>query len=103
MAGSIRLKREPDTWELRVFVGRDSEGRIRHLQRTFQGSRRAAERELARLVTAQEDKPAPVPEEPRRWGPHTTVNEAIAAWRDNGWDDLSPKTSRGYEEVWQRY
>lgn len=25
----------------------------------------------------------------------------IAAWRDNGWDDLSPKTVRGYESTWR--
>jgi hypothetical protein len=54
-------------------------------------------------VIAQEDKPEPVPEEPMRWGPTTTVNDAIAAWNESGWSDLSPKTTRGYEEIWQRY
>jgi len=90
-------------WELRIFVGRDSRGRVRHIHRTFRGTRRHAERELARLVVAQEEAPAPVPEEPVRWGPTTTINDAITAWRDNGWEDLSPKTTRGYEEIWQRY
>lgn len=37
------------------------------------------------------------------WGPVTTVNDAVDAWRTNGWEDLSPKTSRGYEEIWRRY
>jgi integrase len=103
MAGSLRLVRGDDVWELRVYLGRDSRGRVRHLHRTFEGSRRAAERELARFVTAQEAEPAPVPEEPVRWGPTTTVNDAIGAWRDNGWEDLSPKTRRDYETTWNRY
>jgi integrase len=70
---------------------------------TFRGTRRQAERELARLVVEQEAKPAPIPEEPVRWGPTTTINDAISAWRNNGWDVLSPKTTRGYEEIWKRY
>jgi integrase len=103
MAGSARLIRGDDIWELRVFVGRDSRGRVRHLHRTFHGSRRAAERELAGLIAAQDAMPAPVPEEPVRWGATTTVNDAIDAWRANGWEDLSPKTQRDYESTWQRY
>lgn len=102
MAGSLRpVKGKADTWELRVYLGRDAEGRVRHRSVRFHGSRRAAERELARLVVDQHAKPAPVPEERMRWGPATTVNDAIAAWKDNGWDDLSPKTSRDYEGIWR--
>lgn len=104
MAGSIRAVGErPDVWELRVYLGRDEAGRVRHLNRRFHGSRRAAERELARLVVEQEEKPAPIPEEPARWGPKTTVNDAIAAWRDNGWDDLSPNTAYDYAAVCRLY
>jgi len=103
MAGSIRLVRPPDVWELRVFIGRDSIGRVRHAHHTFRGTRRGAERELARLVIAQDDHPAPTPEEPQLWGNSTTVNDAISRWKENGWDDLSPKTSRGYQEIWNRY
>ncbi len=90
---------KPGSWELRVYVGRDAEERVRHRHVSFKGSRRQAERELARLVAEQGARPAPVPEGPVRWGPTTTVNDAIAAWRDNGWEDLSPKTSRHYESV----
>lgn len=39
----------------------------------------------------------------RAWGPSTTVNDAIEGWKDNGWEDLSPKTARGYEEIWRGY
>ncbi len=104
MAGSLRLKREPDVWELRIYLGRDSSGRVRHHHATFTGSRRAAERELARLVTQQSAQPARVPEaEEREWGPATTINAAITAWRVNGWDDLSPKTTRNYDDLWNRF
>ena len=104
MAGSIRLKdHRPNVWELRIYVGWDSTGRVRHRQATFQGTRRQAERELARLVAEQESAPAAVPEEPVAWGPTTTVNDAIAAWRENGWEDLSPKTAGRYESCWENH
>ena len=28
-----------------------------------------------------------MPEEPVAWGPTTTVNDAIVAWREHGWED----------------
>ena len=102
MAGSLRaVEGRPGTWQLRVYLGRDAEGRVRHRHVTFKGSRRQAERELARLVAEQDSQPAAVPEQPANWGPATTVNDAVAAWRDNGWDDLSPKTTRHYESIWK--
>lgn len=52
-------------------------------------------------MAEQDASPAPVVEEPRLWGPTTTVNDAIAGWRDNGWADLSPKTVRHYESIWR--
>ena len=104
MAGSIRKRpdRGANVWELRVFTGRDSTGRVRHKQRTFRGSERAAKRELASLVAAQDFEPE-VPAEPetKRWNATTTVNDAIAGWKQNGWDDLSPVTVRRYENVWK--
>ena len=111
MAGSMRLVRGKDTWELRVYAGRDRRGRVRHVHRTFHGTKRAAQLELARLVVEQDDNPVeldpgPVVDEPAApasWDDATTVNDAISAWRANGWDDLSPKTVRGYEEIWYRY
>lgn len=102
MAGSLRpVGGRPNTWELRVYLGRDEAGRVRHRYATVHGTRRHAERELARLVAEQDAQPAAVPEVPREWGPTTTVNDAIAAWRDNGWEDLSPKTAGRYESVWE--
>jgi integrase len=89
------------TWQLRVYLGRDAGGRVRHRHVTFKGSRRQAERELARLVATQDAEPAPIPEAPVTWGPTATINDAVAAWRENGWDDLSPKTARHYESIWR--
>lgn len=58
MAGSLRaVPDRPGTWQLRVYLGRDSSGRVRHRHATFKGSRRAAERELARLVATQNAEP----------------------------------------------
>ena len=65
MAGSLRKRPElgADAWELRVFLGRDSRGRVRHKSRTFRGSKRAAEKELRVLLAAQDFEPE-VPREP---------------------------------------
>jgi integrase len=104
MAGSLRKRpdRGSDAWELRVFLGRDQRGRIRHKSQLFRGSKRAAEKELSRLVLAQDFEPE-VPPEPETlsWGQTTTVNEAILGWKQNGWADLSPVTVRRYENVWK--
>jgi|GEM_PF-6226075 hypothetical protein len=67
----------------------------------FRGTERAAERQLARLVAEQEAVPAVMPEEgPRTWGPTTTLNDALAAWQANGWEDLSPYTTKRYQSLW---
>jgi hypothetical protein len=67
MAGSMRLVAQPDTWELRVFIGRDSLGKIKHRYVRFRGTRRQGGRELARLVIDQEDKPVPLIESELAW------------------------------------
>jgi len=101
--GSIR-ERQPNVWELRVFLGRDVSGKVRHGYQTFRGGKRAAERELSRLVAAAEDEPVPPPVvETPRWSDRTTVNEAIQGWKDNGWEDLSPSTVRRYENMWMKH
>jgi hypothetical protein len=104
VAGSLRKRPElgADTWELRVFLGRDSRGRVRHKSRVFRGSKRAAEKELSRLVLGQDFEPEVAPEpETLIWNQTTTVNDAIAGWKENGWADLSPVTVRRYESVWK--
>jgi hypothetical protein len=104
MSGSIRTR--PDRGlgarELRILVGGDGRGRVRHASTLFRGTKRAAEQELARLLTQEPEIPSTVPDETARsWGRATTFNDAIAGWRDNGWQDLSPTTSQRYEGVWR--
>ena len=99
MAGSIRKVQEPDVWQLRIFIGRDPEGKVVHKHQVFHGSKRSAERELARLVANQDAQPLPPTSPVIRWGPCTTINDAIEAWKINGWDDLSPSTTRRYESI----
>lgn len=101
MPGSIRMVRDRDTWELRVYVGRDESGRVRHRHATFHGSKREAERALARLVAEVDaTRTSMTASAPRAWGEQTTVNDAIAGWQANGWDDLSPSTTRRYQSIW---
>jgi len=38
-----------------------------------------------------------------RWTDTTTVNDAITAWKQNGWQDLSPTTVRHYQELWDKH
>jgi len=103
MPGSMR-ERQPNVWELRVFLGRDASGKVRHGNQTFRGGKRAAERELSRLVAAAENEPVPPPVvEAPRWSDHTTINEAIEGWKENGWEDLSPSTVRRYENMWMKH
>ena len=101
MAGSIRKRadRGPNVYELRVFLGRDHHGKVRHKSSIYRGSLRAAEMELARLVTEQAAEPDAVRLE-TSFGPSTTVNMAIEAWKENGWQDLSPSTTRRYSSIW---
>ena len=81
MAGSLRqVAGKANTWELRVYLGRDAEGRVRHRHARFQGSRRQAERELARMVAEQEAAPAPPLEEPKEWGPASHATFATPKW-----------------------
>lgn len=107
MRGSMRLVAGKDTWELRVYLGRDDQGRVKHLHRRFRGTKREAERALAVLV-ANHGGTLPTSrgdgsEGGRNWGGQTTLNDAIAAWSENGWEDLRPTTVRHYRELWDRY
>ena len=43
MAGSLRLVEAPDVYELRVYVGRDSSGHVKHRYDRFIGNKRSAQ------------------------------------------------------------
>jgi integrase len=49
MQGTIE-SRGTDRWRVRVYVGRDSAGKVQHVSRTVAGTKRDAEKELARLL-----------------------------------------------------
>ncbi len=73
--GSIRLKREPDYWEVRAYAGRDpATGKHRYVSRTVRGGKRDAQKLLASLTT-----------ELQTHGPTTrhTVNELLTAHVDH--------------------
>ena len=91
MAGSLREKR-PGVWELRVYLGREPlSGRKRYRSRTVQGGRRAAEVELAQLVTeAHQEGPLTEP---------ATVAQLFDRWLDLAERDLSPTTLRNYRAI----
>jgi hypothetical protein len=69
----------------------------------FEGTKRAAERELARLVAEVEDERSEDQLVPIGWGRDTTINQAIEGWRRNGWEDLSPNTTNRYDGIWRNY
>ena len=73
--GSIRLKREPDYWEVRAYAGTDPlSGKDRYTSRTVRGGRRDAEKLLAQLVAKLD-----------REGPTTrhTLNELLTSHIDH--------------------
>jgi integrase len=102
MPGSLR-QTPSGAWSLRVYVGRDETGRVVHKSRTVHGTKRDAERALARMVVEFEGGLEELDKDdnrPRRWGPSTTINDAIEGWKLNGWSDLSPTTVRRYQGIW---
>lgn len=74
-SGSIRLKREPNYWEVRAYAGRDAvTGKHRYVSRTVRGAKRDAQRLLTKLTTELDDH-----------GPtaRNTVNELLTAHVDH--------------------
>ena len=105
MAGSIRQRKDrgTDTWELRVFIGRDDRGRPKQRSILFRGGSEQPNGNWRDSSPNRERAGRHPQEEARAWGSSTTINQAIEGWKENGWADLSPKTVRGYEEIWERY
>jgi integrase len=81
--GSLRQRSE-GSWELRVFAGRDPlTARPQYVTKTFRGGKRAAERELAAMVSGREAS-APTAS--------MTVSEALERWFEHAEAALSPAT-----------
>lgn len=91
MNGTIRSKKA-GVWELVFDVGRDPlTNRRRQRSRTFKGTKRAAERELRRLVTDVEKG--------RMTGGEMVMAELFEKWLDLAEDELSPTTVREYRRL----
>ena len=51
MAGQI-IKRGDKTWVVRIFTGRDAQGKRRYLNKTVKGNKKDAEKYLSHTLTA---------------------------------------------------
>jgi integrase len=92
--GSLRQK-APGRWELRVPLLPDPiSGERRRRSVTFNGAKRDAERELARLVAAAERDDATAAK--------ATVASLLDAWWDQKRERLSPTTAREYGRIIER-
>jgi len=94
--GHIR-ERSPGSWELRYSLGTDpATGKRRMATVTVKGNRRAAEKELRRLLRTLDD------------GSHVdptrmTVRQWLVAWLDAVRAEVSPKSHERYSEIAQHF
>jgi integrase len=94
--GHIR-QRTPGSWELRYSLGTDpATGKRRMATTTVKGNRRAAEKELRRLLRTLDD------------GSHVdptrmTVREWLTAWLGAIREEVSPKTHERYSEIIENF
>src|SRR5271166_3805889 len=89
MAGYIR-QRGKTSWELTAYVGYDGEARKRrYATKTFQGTKRDAERALAKFVTE-------VSEGGRVATAPVSVERVLKQWLDARQAQLSPSTTDRY-------
>ena len=51
------MRRKPNVWELRLYLGRDENAKVTHKYAAFVGGKRDAEKELARLSFELESEP----------------------------------------------
>jgi integrase len=92
MSGHIR-RRGDKSWELKFDVPRN-DGRRQIRYRSFKGTRRQAEAELARLLAQAADGRHV---EASRLTVAEFVDERLALWRSTG--AISPKTAQGYQTL----
>jgi integrase len=84
------IQRGPETWLLRVALGKDHEGKRKYANKTIKGSRKEAEVELTKLLREQDTGSYIEPSK-------LTLREWLEKWLATK-VDISPKTRRGYEE-----
>lgn len=94
MKGYIR-KRGTDSWEVRVYLGKDKHGKKHYRYQTVRGGKRYAQQQLAKLVT--EVRPGAPAEGP------ISVDLALAEWLPRKSLNVAPRTAEGYRNVINNY
>lgn len=94
MRGTLRLKAK-GVWEIRIYTGRDPvTKRPRQVSKTFHGSKRDAQTEMARLVTDRQ--------EGRMGGTNCTVAELLDAWLEFAQERVTGSSYAVYEDTASR-
>ncbi len=91
MKGTI-VERSPGRWLIRVFAGRGSDGRTRHINRTISGNKRDAQRALAQLV-ADVSQGKHVAARPM------TLAELVERWLEDIGPQRTPRTIHEYRRL----
>lgn len=91
MKGHIK-KRSKHSWSFWIDLGRDANGRRRQKCITVKGTRRDAERELARVINEIDTGSFVEPS-------HMTVADFLKQWLDHARNRVSPKTRERYGEL----
>src|SRR4051795_4321279 len=95
MRGHLQ-QRSAGSWRLKVFVGRLDDGRKRYIERTVRGTRRDAERALARLIV-EVDEGRHVAAAPM------TFNELVEQWLEVKAGTVEASTFKNYEWAHRTY
>lgn len=95
-AGQI-IPRGEDTWLVRIFMGRDGDGKRRYLNKTIRGKKKDAQDYLSKTLTAINSgtfvEPSPL-----------TVDEYLDKWLESAARPrLSERTYADYSELLKRY
>ncbi len=96
MAGQI-IKRGKNSWLVRIFEGRDAEGKRRYLNKTIRGKKNSAEKYLRKTLLDMDRgmfvEPSPL-----------TLDEYIKKWLESAARPrVQVRTADGYEALLRRY
>jgi hypothetical protein len=87
MQGTM-VERTPGRWLIRVFAGRGSNGKTRHVNRTVRGGKREAQRALAQLI-------AEVSNGQVVHGRPMTLAQLVDRWLDDIAPQRTPRNQKG--------
>jgi hypothetical protein len=90
------IPRGPDRWLIRIFLGRDAQGKRRYSSKIFHGPRKEAEKELrAQLRDLDAGTFVEVTD--------STLNEFLDQWLVVAENKVAERTYEDYSEILQRY